>query len=325
MRGAGLSLEMWKIAEAECVPGHEGSTCVIVTRDDVAPPGSKAGSRMKSSRRNMRGPTGSARLVSGGGWGRGIAGAAIRAEVGSRTGSYVPMTPSKETRRAEGRGQPGRSPREEGPGPDTELGRPAIQPRTGERGGLRGRPNTVHRPAASHRRRGARISTGVPTSEAVGKCGSRGIRWRTTSKVAPGQVWSAAPRGQDAPDRAWQLTGHGSASARRAASGNLCLSRLHPLMRVDPGRQVHRQAQDTEQAPVAQADGAASGSVAADAYAAGRAAPLVLQRAAGPLRLLRHAAQLALAQRVPAGSPAHLVQLPQAAVPEEPAHGLGLV
>ena len=31
------------------------------------------------------------------------------------------------------------------------------------------------------------------------------------------------------------------------------------------------------------------------------------------------------AERVPAGSPAHLVQLPQAAKPEKPAHGLGRV
>src|SRR5438045_7742202 len=36
MRGAGLSLEMWKIAEAEWVPVHEGSTCAIATRDGVA-------------------------------------------------------------------------------------------------------------------------------------------------------------------------------------------------------------------------------------------------------------------------------------------------
>lgn len=87
MWGAGLSLEMWKIAKAERVPFLEGSMCVIVMRDDVASPGSKAVSRMKSIRRNMRGPTGSAGMVSGGGWRRGVAGAAIRAEVGSRTGS----------------------------------------------------------------------------------------------------------------------------------------------------------------------------------------------------------------------------------------------
>ena len=67
MRGAGLSLERWKIAEAERVPFLEGSTCAIGKRDGVAPPGSMAGSRVNSIRRNMRGPTGSARLVSGGG------------------------------------------------------------------------------------------------------------------------------------------------------------------------------------------------------------------------------------------------------------------
>jgi hypothetical protein len=69
----------------------------------------------------------------------------------------------------------------------------------------------------------------------------------------------------------------------------------------------------------------APGSLAADAPTAGRAAPLVLQRAARALRLRRHASQLALFERVPPGSPAHLVQLPPAAQPEEPAHGLGLV
>jgi hypothetical protein len=82
-----LSLEMWKIAKAERVPSLEGSTCAIAMRDGVASPGSKAASRMESIRRNMRGPTGAAGLVTGGGWRRGDAGADIRAEVGSRTGS----------------------------------------------------------------------------------------------------------------------------------------------------------------------------------------------------------------------------------------------
>ena len=66
-----------------------------------------------------------------------------------------------------------------------------------------------------------------------------------------------------------------STRRRRAASGDLRLSRLHPLLRVDPGRPVHRQAQDAEQAPDAQAEGAAPGGVAADARAAGRAARMV--------------------------------------------------
>jgi hypothetical protein len=78
---------MWKIAKAERVPSLEGSTCAIAMRDGVASPGSKAASRMESIRRNMRGPTGAAGLVTGGGWRRGDAGADIRAEVGSRTGS----------------------------------------------------------------------------------------------------------------------------------------------------------------------------------------------------------------------------------------------
>ncbi len=82
-----MSLEMWKIAKAERVPSLEGSTCAVATRDGVASPGSKAASRTNSMRRNMRGPTGAAGLVSGGGGWRGVAGAAIRAEVGSRTGS----------------------------------------------------------------------------------------------------------------------------------------------------------------------------------------------------------------------------------------------
>jgi hypothetical protein len=76
------------VTEAECVPVHEGSTCAIAMRDGVAPSGSKAASRMEGKRRNMRGPTGSTGLVSGGGWRQGNAGVAIRAEVGSRTGSY---------------------------------------------------------------------------------------------------------------------------------------------------------------------------------------------------------------------------------------------
>lgn len=48
-------------------PGHEGSMSIVVTRDDAAPSGSMAGSRMEGNHRNMRGPTGSAGLVSSGG------------------------------------------------------------------------------------------------------------------------------------------------------------------------------------------------------------------------------------------------------------------
>lgn len=94
-----------------------------------------------------------------------------------------------------------------------------------------------------------------------------------------------------------------------------------PCGQVDARRQVHRQAQDAEQAPDAQADGASPGSVTADGRVPARAASLVRQRAARPLRPLRPAAQLALAERGPAGSPA----LPHAAEPEQPAHGPGPV
>ena len=68
-------------------PKHEDKMNIVVMRDDVAPPGSKAGSRMEGSQRNMRDPTGSAGMVSSGGERRGTAGVAVRAEVGSRTGA----------------------------------------------------------------------------------------------------------------------------------------------------------------------------------------------------------------------------------------------
>src|SRR5271165_6394705 len=142
---------------------------------------------------------------------------------------------------------------------------------------------------------------------------------------AAGQIWPCTPRGQNAPDRVWPPTGPNTPKARRAASRDLRLPGLHPLLWMDPGRQVHRQAQDAEQAPVAKADSAAPGRVADHARAAGRAASLVLQRAARPLWLLRHAAQLALSQRVPARRTTYLVQLPEAAKPEKSADGMGLV
>jgi hypothetical protein len=87
MWGVGLSLERMNVAEAECVPVHEGSMCTDAMRVGIAPPGSKARSRMEGNHRNMRGPTGAAGLVSGGGGRRGKTEAVFRAEVGSRTGS----------------------------------------------------------------------------------------------------------------------------------------------------------------------------------------------------------------------------------------------
>jgi len=83
----GLNLERMNVAEAECVPVHEGSMCTVVRRDGDAPPGSKAKPRMEGGHRNMRDPTGTAGLVSSGGGRRGKSEAVIRAEVGGRTGS----------------------------------------------------------------------------------------------------------------------------------------------------------------------------------------------------------------------------------------------
>ena len=68
-------------------PKHEGSMSIVDMRDDVAPSGSMAGSRMEGNHRNMRGPIGSTGLVSSGGQRQGTARAAVRAEVASRTGS----------------------------------------------------------------------------------------------------------------------------------------------------------------------------------------------------------------------------------------------
>ena len=69
-------------------PSHEGCMSIVVMRDDVAPSGSMAASRMEGNHRNMRGPTGSTGSVSSGGQRQGTARAAVRAEVGSRTAPY---------------------------------------------------------------------------------------------------------------------------------------------------------------------------------------------------------------------------------------------
>jgi hypothetical protein len=66
-------------------PKREDSMSSFVTREVVAPPGSKATSRAKGSHWNMRDPTGSATLVRVGDHPRGNARADVRAEVGSRT------------------------------------------------------------------------------------------------------------------------------------------------------------------------------------------------------------------------------------------------
>ena len=93
-----------------------------------------------------------------------------------------------------------------------------------------------------------------------------------------------------------------------SAPGQGCLARyvrlpgLHSLLRVDEGRAVHREAQDAEQAHHPQVERASPRRVAAHARITGRPAPLVRQRAAWSLRVLRHASQLAGPGRLPAGN-----------------------
>jgi len=60
----GLSLEIYKVAEAEPVISVEGNMCGTVMRGAVAPPGSKATSRRKGTRRNLRDLTLDQRLKS---------------------------------------------------------------------------------------------------------------------------------------------------------------------------------------------------------------------------------------------------------------------
>ena len=53
-----VSLESSNLVEAELVPNSEDSTWVIATRDDLAPPGSRAASRTKGCLRDPGDPTG---------------------------------------------------------------------------------------------------------------------------------------------------------------------------------------------------------------------------------------------------------------------------
>jgi len=81
-----VSLEIWKIAEAEPVPFGEGCMCAVAMRDGVAPPGSGTASRTKGRPGNPGGPAGAVGVVTDGDTTRGETGAACRAEAGRRTG-----------------------------------------------------------------------------------------------------------------------------------------------------------------------------------------------------------------------------------------------
>src|SRR5438270_9162859 len=113
-----------------------------------------------------------------------------------------------------------------GQGPDTEPGSLAAQPRAGERGGPTGRPDPVHWLAASCRHHGAR--TGVPATEAAGKCGGR---WDDGGGVRAG------PGGQ--PPGSLHPRPH---APLPATAGSACLHpesrwRAAPARRADSGGQ----------------------------------------------------------------------------------------
>lgn len=147
-------------------PSHEGSTSIVVMRDDAAPSGSMAGSRMEGNHRNMRGRPLDWSPV-------GDSGKALpepRSELRSGVGLVHTTCEVVEGNEAHGgkgpaRGEPARG----GQGPDTEPGRLAAEPQAGERGGQPSRPNPVHGPAAPCRRR--RSCSGVPTTKAASQRG----------------------------------------------------------------------------------------------------------------------------------------------------------
>lgn len=78
-----MSLERRMFAETECSHFTSSLRETMPLRRGRLPDHA-----WKGSHRNVRGPTGSAELVFSGGQQQGTAGVAVRAEVGSRTGSY---------------------------------------------------------------------------------------------------------------------------------------------------------------------------------------------------------------------------------------------
>jgi len=79
-----VSLESWKVVEAETVRVVEGRVCAVAKRDGDAPPGSLVASRTKGHRRNPGGPAGAVGTVTDGGVARWRTEAPRRAEAGSR-------------------------------------------------------------------------------------------------------------------------------------------------------------------------------------------------------------------------------------------------
>ena len=83
-----VSLERWKVVEAETVWFVEGRVCAVAKRDGDAPPGLWTASRAKGQRRNPGDPAGAVGLVIYGGVARGRTEASRLAEAGSRIDPY---------------------------------------------------------------------------------------------------------------------------------------------------------------------------------------------------------------------------------------------
>jgi hypothetical protein len=81
--------------------------------------------------------------------------------------------------------------------------------------------------------------------------------------------------------------------AQHTATGDVFVSRIHPLLRMEPRRALCGQAADRRPASQSEVAGGADGAEAPHAHAGARAASLALQCAARARCLLRAAEQLA--------------------------------
>ena len=108
-----------------------------------------------------------------------------------------------------------------------------------------------------------------------------------------GEVQAEASRGQDAPDRVRQASGRATTAAWRAATGDVRLSRVHALLRVESERQLRGEASDRSAPGKSQAASAPRAGPAATALACCRTTSVAVPSAERALRLLWSAEQLA--------------------------------
>ena len=107
-----------------------------------------------------------------------------------------------------------------------------------------------------------------------------------------------AQRGQDAPHRVRQAGCRAPAEARRPATRDVHLPRLHALLRLEPRGAFRGEASYRPSAADPQVARRPREAAASDACAALGAAPVAVQRAPRALPLLRSAEQLASDERV---------------------------